>query len=119
MRNILRPFLIVTALSVLMPSIAIAQQINTAVLTQEQAKQYGLIGEMPNGLVGHVRGAFKDTNIDKLINEVNKGRMLIYKTAAKKKGVPVEYVQVKAADEFYKKVGPGQFYYRNGGWVKR
>jgi uncharacterized protein YdbL (DUF1318 family) len=87
--------------------------------TKESAQQYGLIGELPNGLVGAVTGAYKDAYLEELITSINQGRMIIYKAAAKKKRLPIEYVQAKAADQFYKAVGPGHYYYKNGGWQKK
>lgn len=106
--------------SLILPLNAQAQNnISSATLTQETAKQYGLIGELPNGLVGHVEGAYKDAYVVKLIDDINDGRMLIYQTAARKKRLPVEYIQVRAGDEFMKKVGPGQYYYKNSKWIKR
>jgi uncharacterized protein YdbL (DUF1318 family) len=87
--------------------------------TKESAQQYGLIGEMPNGLVGSVKGAYKDAYIEELIKHINKGRMIVYKAAARKKNLPIQYVQAKAADTLYKSVGPGHYYYKNGKWQRR
>lgn len=95
------------------------QQHNIIKHTKESAQQYGLIGEMPNGLVGAVTGAYKDAYLEQLIMSINKGRMIVYKAAAKKKRLPIEYVQAKAADQFYKAVGPGHYYYKDGGWRKK
>jgi uncharacterized protein YdbL (DUF1318 family) len=86
--------------------------------TKESAQQYGLIGEMPNGLVGSVTGAYKDAYIEDLIKHINKGRMIAYKAAARKKKLPIQYVQAKAADMLYKSVGPGHYYYKNGKWQR-
>ena len=88
--------------------------------TKQFAKDNGLIGEMPNGLVGHVTGAYKDEQLEGLIKSINKGRMIVYKKAAAKKRLPLTYIQAKAADKLLQTTGPGHYYYKNGRWnIKR
>tara|TARA_R110002124_G_scaffold64985_2_gene177766 strand:+ start:581785 stop:582213 length:429 start_codon:yes stop_codon:yes gene_type:complete len=90
-----------------------------APLTKEAAKQYGLIGELPNGLVGAVVKTPHPPELTELINHINKGRMIAYKAAAQKSHMPLGYVQLKAGDRLFQMVGPGHYYHKGGKWRMR
>jgi uncharacterized protein YdbL (DUF1318 family) len=85
-------------------------------LTKELAKQYGLIGELPNGLVGAVIKPPHPKELTSLITNINKGRMIAYKAAAQKSKMPLGYVQLKAGHRLFQMVGPGHYYHKGGKW---
>jgi uncharacterized protein YdbL (DUF1318 family) len=88
-------------------------------LTKELAKQYGLIGELPNGLVGAVIKHPPPKELTSLITNINKGRMIAYKAAAQKSKMPLGYVQLKAGHRLFQMVGPGHYYHKGGKWRMR
>ena len=88
-------------------------------LTKELAKQYGLIGELPNGLVGAVIKQPHPKELTSLIANINKGRMIAYKAAAQKSKMPLGYVQLKAGHRLFQMVGPGHYYHKGGKWRMR
>jgi len=98
------------ALAVLSPAIAFAMDLTTA-------KQSGLVGEKPDGLVGAVSSA--TTQINQLIIETNNGRMAVYKETAAKQGVPLSQVQALAAEKLIGMAGKGEYVMTNGGWAKK
>ena len=98
------------ALLALTPSFAFAMDLTSA-------KQSGLVGEKPDGLVGAVGAA--TTELNQLIIQTNDGRMSVYKDTAAKQGVPVSQVQALAAEKLYSLAGKGEFVMTNGSWVKK
>ncbi len=97
------------AVAFFMPSQAFA-------LDLASAKQQGLVGEKPDGLVGAVSGG---AEVQQIVAETNAGRMKVYKDTAAKQGVPVEQVQAIAAQKLIGMAGPGQYVMSNGQWVKK
>lgn len=96
---------------------AYAMDIKSAV---DAAKAQGVVGEQADGLLGFVKPS-SDPALKAAVEEINQGRLALYRQAAAKNGVSVEaagasafntVVQAKLkAGEFYKPAG--------GGWTRK
>jgi uncharacterized protein YdbL (DUF1318 family) len=86
----------------------------------DSAKAQGVVGEQADGLLGFVKPS-SDPALRAAVQEINEGRLALYRQAAAKNGVSVEaagasafntVVQAKLkAGEYYKPAG--------GGWVRK
>ncbi len=86
-------------------------------ISLEQAKQQGLVGEMPNGYLGVVV-ASHDVNV--LVETVNKKRKDLYLKLANKNNLTMEQVTALAAEKAIKKTKPGHLIQNSAGkWVKK
>jgi uncharacterized protein YdbL (DUF1318 family) len=91
--------------------------IASAALNIDAAKQDGLVGERPDGLIGAVSGS---AEVDALVNSVNAQRMAKYNQIAQKNGTPVAQVQAVAGQSLIAKTPPGQYIMNSaGGWQKK
>lgn len=91
--------------------------IASAALNIDAAKQDGLVGERPDGLLGAVSGS---AEVDALVNSVNAQRMAKYNAIAQKNGTPVNQVQAVAGQSLIAKTPPGQYIMNSaGGWQKK
>lgn len=81
------------------------------------AKSSGLVGEMPNGLIGPVNNA---TGVDDLIKSVNDGRMKIYTQNAVEQNLPIDQIQQIAGKKIQSATPAGQFIQdEKGEWIKK
>jgi uncharacterized protein YdbL (DUF1318 family) len=78
-----------------------------AAITLDAAKQQGLVGERPDGLVGAVSAASPD--VSALVDSTNAGRMAKYNAIAAKNGSPVDQVQALAGKSLIEKTPSGQY----------
>lgn len=82
------------------------------------AKQAGLIGERPDGLIGAVTPT-PSAEIESLIANTNQGRLDVYRETAKKQGLPLDTVQKIAADKLMNLAAPGDYILSGGKWVQK
>jgi hypothetical protein len=86
-------------------------------ISLDQAKQQGLVGEMPNGYLGVVV-ASNDVNL--LVETVNKKRKDIYINLARKNKITLQQVSQLAGDKSIAKTKAGHFIKDTSGkWVKK
>ncbi len=83
----------------------------------EQAKQQGLVGEMPNGYLGVVVAS---SNVNSLVDTVNKKRKEIYLNLARKNKITMQQVTKLAGEKSIAKTQSGHLIKNsNGQWVKK
>lgn len=81
------------------------------------AKQQGLVGEMPNGYLGMV---VNNAEAKKLVASVNKKRKSIYMNLARKNKITLQQVSALAAEKALAKTQSGHYIKNNSGqWVKK
>lgn len=92
--------------------------ISTPVMAIElsEAKQQGLVGEMPNGYLGLV---VHQTDAEKLVAEINQQRKTIYQQLAEKNNISIEQVEALAGQKAFSKTQTGHYLYKDGSWVKK
>lgn len=99
------------ALTLLAPATAHAIDLSSA-------KQEGLVGEKPDGLVAAV-SPNAPAAVQKLIAETNQGRLKVYAETAAKQNIPVSQVQAIAAQKLIERAPSGQYVMVNGQWVQK
>ena len=85
-------------------------EISTISLTN--AKNNGLVGERPDGLLIAVK---RSAEIAGLITEINSKRMKKYQELAKKHGVSVAVIQKQAGSKLIQTMPKGHYYLSNSG----
>lgn len=86
-------------------------------ISLEQAKQQGLVGELPNGYLGVV---VPSSEANSLMAMVNKKRKEIYLNLARKNKITVQQVTELAAKKSMAKTKPGHYIKNSAGeWVKK
>jgi uncharacterized protein YdbL (DUF1318 family) len=82
------------------------------------AKQQGLVGEQPDGLLGAVGAASPDIAL--LVNQTNAERIVKYQSIAQKNGTALPQVQALAGKKLIEKAMPGEFIKNaSGSWQKK
>lgn len=100
-------------------ALAVSTSPALAAITLESAKQQGLVGERPDGLLGIV-GHKVNAEAKDLVEDVNARRMEIFKKIAKEKNQPVEAVQKISGEEFISRTPKGQYVMnKQGEWIKK
>lgn len=82
------------------------------------AKQAGLIGEQPDGLIGAVTPN-PSAEVKDLIANTNQGRLAVYRETAQKQNLPLETVQKIAAEKLLNLSSPGDYVLSDGKWIKK
>ncbi len=83
----------------------------------EQAKKQGLVGELPNGYLGAV---VSNSDVNSLVDKVNKRRKDIYLKLARKNNLTMEQVTKLAGEKALAKTQPGHLIKNAAGkWVKK
>lgn len=86
-------------------------------ISLSDAKQQGLVGEMPNGYLGVV---IDSAEAKSLVASVNEKRKSIYMNLARKNKITMQQVSVLAGEKAYAKTQPGHFIKNaSGQWVKK
>jgi uncharacterized protein YdbL (DUF1318 family) len=86
-------------------------------ISLDDAKQQGLVGEMPNGYLGVVVNSAEAKN---LVATVNEKRKNIYINLARKNKLTVEQVTTLAGKKSFSKTKSGHFIKNNSGqWIKK
>ena len=84
-------------------------------LELSDAKEQGLIGEQPNGLLGVVESS---KEVEALVKEINTLRLAKYAEIAEKNGMTLNQVSVLAGEKTIQKTVAGQFIQNaSGQWV--
>jgi uncharacterized protein len=85
----------------------------------DAAKQSGLIGERPDGLVGFVADTVP-ADIRSLVEKINAQRMRRYDQVAATNGAPVDGVQAMAGRQLIDRTPAGQYVLSaSGRWEKK
>jgi uncharacterized protein YdbL (DUF1318 family) len=83
----------------------------------DQAKQKGLVGEMPNGYLGIIVAS---ADVSSLVADVNKKRKNIYINLARKNKITMQQVTALAGKKAIAKTQSGHFIKSaSGSWVKK
>lgn len=86
-------------------------------ITLDQAKQQGLVGEMPNGYLGVVVAS---AEVSSLVDMVNKKRKDIYLNLARKNNITMQQVTKLAGEKSITKTQSGHLIKNaSGQWVKK
>jgi uncharacterized protein YdbL (DUF1318 family) len=85
-------------------------------ITVESAKEQGLIGERPDGLLGIVENK---TSIPELVTWTNSQRMNTYRMMARNNNLPLEVVQTLAGRRLKNETPPGQYIFVNNTWIRK
>jgi len=86
-------------------------------ISLDQAKEQGLIGEMPNGYLGVVVASNEAST---LVDTVNKKRKEIYQDLARKNQLTMQQVTILAGKKSLAKTQPGHLIQNAAGqWVKK
>lgn len=86
-------------------------------LSLKEAKQQGLVGELPNGYLGIV---VKNPNTQTLIKKVNNKRKQLYISLARKNKLSLQQVGTLAGAKALKKTTAGHYIKdASGKWVKK
>lgn len=88
-------------------------------ITLDEARDLGLIGERPDGLVAAVSPQVS-TEVSALIIEINAARLESYKQLAAKDGAPMQAVQAIAGEKLLQKARQNGWYIMSasGGWSR-
>ncbi|PZQ55169.1 MAG: DUF1318 domain-containing protein [Phenylobacterium zucineum] len=86
----------------------------------DAAKTQGVVGEQADGLLGFVKPS-SDPALKAAVDEINEGRLALYRQAAAKNGVTVEAAGGSAYNTVVQaRLKPGEFYKpAGGGWTKK
>jgi uncharacterized protein len=86
-------------------------------ISLNDAKQQGLVGEMPNGYLGVV---VESAEVQSLVDSVNEKRRNIYLNLARKNKITMEQVTALAGVKALEKTQPGHLIKTSDGkWVKK
>ena len=86
-------------------------------ISLDQAKQQGLVGEMPNGYLGVVVAS---SEVSSLVAMVNKKRKDIYLNLARKNKITMQQVTKLAGEKSISKTQSGHLIKNSAGqWVKK
>jgi len=86
-------------------------------ISLEQAKEQGLVGEMPNGYLGVV---VTSNEVTSLVDMVNKKRKDIYLNLARKNKITMQQVTKLAGEKSISKTQSGHLIKNSAGkWVKK
>jgi len=98
-------------------TVALTVTFSAWAITLDQAKQQGLVGEMPNGYLGVV---ISSTEVSHLVDSVNQKRKDIYVTLARKNKLSMKQVTALAGDKAINKTQSGHLIKdASGKWVKK
>jgi uncharacterized protein YdbL (DUF1318 family) len=81
-----------------------------------EAKTGGLVGESATGYLGAVKTS---TAVDALVADINRQRKARYQQIAKKNGISLEAVEVRAGQKTIKMTPAGEFVNQGAGWKKK
>ncbi len=88
-----------------------------AALSVDSAKQQGLVGERPDGLLGVVKDA---PEVNALVAQTNTERLAKYKDIASKNGADVKQIQGVAGKKLIDAAAPGEYIMSvAGSWQKK
>lgn len=86
-------------------------------LTLQEAKNTGVIGELPSGYLGMIK---ESPEVYELMVSVNIKRLEHFESIAKQNKLPVEQVAALAGKKFIEKTVAGYFIQNSAGqWVKK
>ncbi len=81
-----------------------------------EAKSRGLVGETARGYIAAVKTS---TEVDALVKDINSRRKAQYRKIAKKNGIGLEAVEVRAGQRAIAKTPTGEYVNTGAGWEKK
>lgn len=94
-----------------------ALSFNVMALDLQGAKEKGLVGERPDGMVGVV---VQSAEAKQVVKSINAKRLQAYKKIAAKNNMSVDQVAVLAGEKAIQKTPKGQYILNGAGkWVKK
>lgn len=81
-----------------------------------EAKSSGLVGETNSGYLAAVKPSGE---VDKLVASINSKRKAHYQQIAKKNGISLQAVEVRAGQKTVEKTPAGEYINTGGGWKKK
>lgn len=87
-------------------------------ITVSMAKDQGLVGEQPDGLLGIVNPP-GSLEIRELVQKTNNARMDVYEESSRRQNVALITVKVLAGKNLREKTAPGHYIQHNGKWIKK
>lgn len=94
-----------------------ALSFNVMALDLQSAKDQGLIGERPDGMVGAVQAS---AEVNAIVASINAQRLDVYKKIAAKNNMSIDKVAILAGEKALQKTPSGQFILNGAGqWVKK
>jgi len=106
---------LITQISIM--AVALTMTFSAWALTLNEAKQQGLVGEMPNGYLGAV---ISKPEVAKLVASVNEKRKTIYLKLARKNNLTMKQVTALAGEKSLSKTVSGHLIKNaSGEWVKK
>lgn len=113
MKNLIRNFIKKSGFALLVSVMAFSAW----ALSLNDAKQQGLVGEMPNGYLGVV---VDNAEAKSLVASVNKKRKSIYMNLARKNKITIQQVAALAGEKALAKTQSGHLVKNSSGqWVKK
>lgn len=101
-----------------MTALVMSGAIAFAALTVDAAKQQGLVGERPDGMLGIV--ASGNPEVSTLVDTTNAERLAKYQAIAAKNGTELEQVKTLAGKKLIESAGSGEYIMTaGGGWQKK
>ena len=113
MNNLTKNFIKKSACALLVSAMAFSAW----AISLSDAKQQGLVGEMPNGYLGVV---INNAEAKSLVASINKKRKSIYMILARKNKITMQQVTTLAGEKSLAKTQSGHFIKNvSGQWVKK
>ena len=81
-----------------------------------EAKSAGLVGETSSGYLAAVKPS---GDVDALVADINSKRKAHYQQIAKKNGISLQAVEVRAGQKAMDKTPAGEYVNSGGGWKKK
>ncbi|PAJ72743.1 hypothetical protein CJF42_19515 [Pseudoalteromonas sp. NBT06-2] len=97
--------------------IMLSMSFSVFALTLQDAKQQGLVGEMPDGYLGAIKN---NAQVTGLVTTVNKKRKKLYISLARKNKITLDQVSTLAGKKAIQKTASGNFIKnKKDQWVKK
>jgi len=109
--NKVKASIIVLLLTISLPVLAMSLQ--QAMSALGSAKEQGMVGEMPNGYLGVVKGSAEAQEIVKLINAARKAE---YSKLAQNNNISITDVEAIAGKKALERTQPGHYIQVEGAW---
>ena len=88
-------------------------------LSLDEAQSKGLVGETPSGYLASVSPS-PNSDIQRLINEINTKRKAAYMDIANKAGVALEIIEIRIGQRLYDSAQKGAFLQNpQGKWIQK
>ncbi len=108
----------VKAFSLALAALVLSATLALAAISLDTAKQQGLVGEQPDGLLGIVAAA-PSADVTSLVATTNAERLERYKAIAAKNNTDLAKVQALAGQKLVDQTPAGEYVLNAGAWQKK